>query len=728
MTLAIDPRFRRAAGWLTLSASVLTLGLTGAASAQDIQLDTVVVEGGGEAGRTDGSLSAQGGGVAGASAAGFETQGYVTQTTRSATKTDTPLVKVPQSVSVVTEEQLDDRNPQTLAEAVGYTPGVRIGAYGLDPRFDAFFIRGLPATYTGIFRDGLREFNNGFSTFDIEPYGLEGLSILKGPAAGLYGSSNAGGIVDLRSKRPTLAAAREVEGQIGSNNRYQFNFDASGPLGNSQTSFYRLTGVARDADTDYPFASDDRLSIAPAFTWTPDADTSLTVLGELQRSRSGGTFAYVNDGLNVTDVAAGDPSFNALDQTQGRLGFELERRLDETFTFRQKARLQSLDVYGEYAYAIGGPVNGIVSRGSGTVDQTLKGVVSDTQLEAKFETGPLTHTLLGGVDASLAEYTNLEGYGSAPSLVFAAPRYDTAIATPAYSVAATQDQSQVGLYLQDEIGLDRWTLTLGGRHDWVWTDTASGGPNELVDQPEQRDSEFSGRVGLSYLFDSGIAPYVSYSTAFTPNIGTDRDGNAFVPTTAEQYEAGIKYQIPGWNTLLTASVFDITQENGVFFDVNPLTGTNEQVQRGELRSRGFEFEATATLTEGLNATLAYAYTDLEIVEGTAATTGNTLSSTPKHTVSLWGDYTVQSGAAQGLGFGAGLRYLSASFGDDENTFRNDARIFIDATAHYDVPQVEGLRIQVNATNLFGEDSQICSSGFCYKEPERNVIGSVRYRF
>ncbi len=713
---------------LGTAASVLTLSLlAGPAGAQEaVVLDTVTVEG---SGAPDGEgLTARGGGVAGASAGGFRTEGYVTQTTRSATKTDTPLLRVPQSVSVVTEEQLEDRNPQTLQETVGYTPGVRISAYGLDPRFDAFFIRGLPATYTGIFRDGLREFNNGFSTFDIEPYGLEGLSILKGPAAGLYGSSNAGGIVDLRSKRPTLAAAREIEAQIGSNKRYQLNGDASGPLGSSQTAFYRITAVGRDSDTDYAFASDDRLSVAPAFTWTPDGDTSLTILGELQRSRSGGTFAYVNQDNRVTDVAAGDPSFNDLDQTQGRIGFELEQTLGQGVTFRQKARYQALDVYGEYAYAIGGPVNDIVQRGSGNVKQTLKGAVSDTQLQVEAETGPLKHTLLGGVDASYALYTNLEGYGSASALRFSAPVYASPIATPAYSLAASQEQAQVGLYLQDEIAFDRFTLTLGGRHDWVWTDTASGTPEALTDAPEQRDAQWSGRAGLSYLFDSGVAPYVSYSTAFTPNIGTSRTGAAFVPTEAEQVEAGVKYAIPGWSTLLSAAVFEIEQQNGVFFDVNPLTGTNEQVQRGKLRSRGVELEGTASLTDGLNVTLAYAYTDVEIVEGTETTTGKTLSSTPRHTVSLWGDYTVQTGALEGLGFGAGLRYLSKSFGDDANSFENDARIFIDATAHYDVPSVEGLRLQVNATNLFDEDTQICSSGFCYKEPERNVIGSVRYRF
>ncbi len=700
---------------------------TASASAQEvIQLDTVTVEGSGET--TGGAVTAQGGGVAGASASGFRTDGYVARTSRSATKTDTPLVQVPQSVSVVTEKQLEDRKPQTLQDAVGYTPGVRIGAYGLDPRFDAFFIRGLPATYTGIFRDGLREFNNGFSTFDIEPYGLEGLSILKGPAAGLYGSSNAGGIVDLRSKRPTVAAAREVEAQLGSNRRVQLNADASGPLGTSQTAFYRITAVGRDADSDYPFASDDRLLVAPAFTWTPDAETSLTILAELQRSRSGGTFAYVNQGTRVTGVPAGDPSFNDLDQTQGRVGFELERRLDETFTFRQKARYQALDVYGEYAYAIGGPANDVVARGAGNLAQTLKGVVSDTQLQADFETGAFRHTVLGGVDASHALYANLEGYGAAPALRFSAPRFDTPIATPAYSVAAEQEQNQVGLYLQDEIALGGLTLTLGGRHDWVWTRTASGAPDDLTTAPGQRDAQWSGRAGLSYLFDSGIAPYVSYATAFSPNIGTDTRGNAFVPTEAEQIEAGVKYQVPGLNALVTAAVFDIDQKNGVFFDVNPLTGTNEQVQRGKLRSRGVELEGTAEVVDGLNVTLAYAYTEVEIVEGTELTTGNTLSSTPRHTVSLWGDYTLQAGALQGLGFGAGLRALSSSFGNDENTFQNDARVFVDATVHYDVPDIEGLRLQVNATNLFDEDAQICSSGFCYKEPERNVIGSLRYRF
>jgi iron complex outermembrane recepter protein len=236
------------------------LALAAGANAQTaaggvVELDTVTVDGGGAANAAAGGAGstagdAGGGPEAGASAGTFQAEGYVATVSDTATKTSTPLVKVPQSVSVVTQEQLEDRNVQTLLEAVSYAPGVRVGAFGLDPRFDAFFIRGFSATYSGIFRDGLREFNTGFATFDIEPYTLGGVTILKGPSAGLYGSSNAGGIVDLRSKRPTTETFREIEGQIGTNDRYQANVDAAGPMNADGTMFYRLTGVARDADTD----------------------------------------------------------------------------------------------------------------------------------------------------------------------------------------------------------------------------------------------------------------------------------------------------------------------------------------------------------------------------------------------------------------------------------------------------------------------------------------------
>jgi iron complex outermembrane receptor protein len=161
--------------------------------ARAIQLDEVTVEG---------SKTGQGGDIT--------ANGYVATSTRTATKTDTPVLETPQSISTVTQEQLEDRKPQTLLDAVSYTPGTRVGGYGFDPRYDAFTIRGIDVTYTGVFRDGLRQVNSPNGLFRLEPYGLEGITILRGPAASIYGASSTGGIVDLISKRPDACRAVSI--------------------------------------------------------------------------------------------------------------------------------------------------------------------------------------------------------------------------------------------------------------------------------------------------------------------------------------------------------------------------------------------------------------------------------------------------------------------------------------------------------------------------------------
>ncbi|WP_376984776.1 TonB-dependent receptor plug domain-containing protein [Bosea sp. R86505] len=141
------------------------------------QLDEIVVQG--EAARRPGS------GATGVVA----NEGYVPKTTRTATKTETPVAETPQTINTVTQKQLEERRPQSLTEALGYTPGIRTGGYGFDPRFDSFTIRGVDITYTGVFRDGLRDFNSPSGLFRLEPYGVELISILKGPASSLYGDT-----------------------------------------------------------------------------------------------------------------------------------------------------------------------------------------------------------------------------------------------------------------------------------------------------------------------------------------------------------------------------------------------------------------------------------------------------------------------------------------------------------------------------------------------------------
>lgn len=687
-----------------LSSSVFALiasnALAQTSEPRAIQLDEVTVEG----------IQGQGDPIT--------ADGYVATSTTTATKTDTPILETPQSISIVTQQQLEDRKPQTLLDAVAYTPGARVGAFGFDPRYDAFTIRGIDVTYTGVFRDGLRQVNSPNGLFRLEPYGLEGISILRGPAASIYGASSTGGIVDLISKRPTEIPFHEVEVQTGSYGRLQGNFDLSGPVTSNNTLFYRLTGLVREAGTEIDAVQDDRVFIAPAITWKPNDTTSLTILGEYMDSTTGGTAAYVNNyapyvdrngnisykSIGATREFAGDKRYNDFRQQQGRIGYEFEYRFNDMFTLRQRARFSALGTDQEYYIG-----------GAGLVRENNYGVGIDTNLESRVQTGPVDHTVLTGLDFSRLTYRSKEGFAVVP------------VGTdPELLSRSRQTQTLTGIYIQDQLKWQNWRLTLGGRHDWLSSDFESNGFDY-----DRDDGKFTGRAALGYVTDFGLAPYVSYGTSFTPNPGTVLSGGVAEPTTGEQTEIGVKYDLPGYNASLRAALFELRQENAVVYEV--VNGLNEQVQL-DVRSRGFELEAVASLTDGLNVLASYSYTDARILRLTPETEGNRLTSVPYHMASLWLDYTIQEGPSRGFGIAGGVRYVGSSLGDNLNraVLDNEARTYLDAALHYDLenmnPSLKGMRFQVNATNLLDEVEQVCSAGYCYWDEGRKVIASLRYRW
>ena len=676
--------------------------------------------------------------VTGGSGGVITADGYVGTSSATGAKVDTPFLQTPQSISSVTEQQLKDRNPQTLLDTLAYTPGSRVGAYGFDPRFDSFTVRGFDVTYNGMFRDNLRQPGASSSLFKNEPYGLEGVSILRGPSSALYGASGAGGLFNLITKRPTEEPLRELQLQYGTNNRYQGQFDFSGPINDTDPLYYRMTGLLRSADTEQISVPDDRAYIAPAFTWKPDEDTKLTILGEYSRTKTGGSAAYYNDPTGkLTDIFAGNPDFNDSVQTQARLGYEFEHRLNDVFTFRQNVRVSTLNVDADwaFAYAPNAIDPTLLDSSAGTFDERLSSVVIDNQMEAKFDTGALDHTLLAGIDYTKLRFKSLAGTGFTPPLDTNNPTQGRPTDPIDFSERVVQDQWQLGTYIQDQIRYDAWTLTAGARYDWVSTDTDNTDlTTGLTNQVSQKDKAFSGRIGLTYETDFGLAPYISYSTAFSPNAGWNKETEQpFKPTESQQEEIGIKYLLHNSNTMITAALFNIDQKNSLYYEVVDLpTGPeNIQVQRGNVRSRGFELEANTSLDNGLSLIASYTYTDIKITEGPADTVGNYISSVPRHMASLWADYTLpEDGPAAGLGFGAGARFLGSSFGNDQNTTRNDARVLFDAAAHYDFAAIdkkyEGLRLQVNATNVFNRRDTVCSAGFCYRDQGRAVIGSLKY--
>jgi iron complex outermembrane receptor protein len=671
------------------------------------QLDEIVVQG--EAGRRPGD------GAAGVVA----NDGFVPKTTRTATKTETPVAETPQTINTVTQRQLEERRPQSLTEALGYTPGVRTGGYGFDPRFDSFTIRGVDITYTGVFRDGLRDFNSPSGLFRLEPYGVESISILKGPASSLYGASASVGIIDAISKRPTETKFGEVEIQGGSFNRRQINFDIGGPANPAGTVLYRITGLLRNSNTSLPGVPDDRVFIAPAITFKPNENTKLTILGEYMDSKTGGSTAYDNnygtfrlrDGTVIFPTGGAkrtilfNPTYNDFTQKQGRIGYEFEHKFSDAVSFHQNLRVSTLSTDEKFAGA----------TYAGRVKEDLDAISTDTYLKTLLRTGPISHTLLTGLDIGRASYGSRIGYNFA------------SISDPAMPEPTKQRQTLIGAYLQDEMKMGPWRLLLSGRHDWLSSSYTVPG----AAPSKQDEGAFTGRAGLSYVTDFGLTPYVSYGTSFNPNPGTVLNGGVAKPTKGETAEAGVKYAVPGYNAFINASVFWLKQKDGIVYTV--VDAVNRQTQL-DFESRGFEIDATTSLGNGLSLQASYAYTDTEITKLSPDTVGNQINSVPKHAFSVWAGYDIATGPLRGLGLGAGVRYTGANFGDDYNRLiiRNSATAYVDARLTYDFekldPKLKGISAQVNAQNLLDKVDQVCTAGYCYFNQGRKVLASLRYRW
>ncbi|SDK40891.1 iron complex outermembrane recepter protein [Methylophilus rhizosphaerae] len=645
-------------------------------------------------------------------------KGYVAKRSASGSKTDTPVVEVPQSISVVTRDEMNARNVQTLTDAVAYTPGVRVGAFGFDPRFDSFSIRGFDMTYTGMYRDGLRQLSSNFSLYKEEPYSAERIDILKGPSSVLYGQSEPSGLVNIVSKRPQFEAKHQADVQIGNYDRQQVRFDTTGALDNDNTLAYRLTGLYRDSDSPIKGAHDDRTYIAPALTWQPNDKTTLTILTHYQKDTTVGNSSYFNDADGHVDkhLLSGDPAFQNFTQEQYQIGYLFEHLLNEHWTLRQNVRTGRVDMNARYTQidAID-TVNNVANRSTGQLVERLHTYAIDNQAQWQGNTGDLSHTVLFGLDWTRSINNGKMGFGAAPDLDLATLNYGAQpISAPVLDDPYQYRMNQVGVYAQDQIKWQQWILTVGGRHDWADTSQET-----TAESDDRSFKKFSGRVGLGYQLANGLTPYVSYATSFVPLLGRNATGGFFKPSTGRQIEAGIKYQPEDLNLMLTASVFQITQQNVVLN-----TGPASQMQAGEVRSRGFEVEAKTSLDSGVNLTAAYTFLMPKFTGRQDENYDNLQSGQPKNNLSLWADYTLPSGMLQGLGLGAGVRHIGGSYGDDANTYTNSKVTLFDMAAHYQLDP--HWRFALNANNLADNRYSICTQGYCYVAQPRTVIGTLSY--
>lgn len=678
--------------------------------------------------------------------------GYVASRSATGTKTDTPLLETPQSISVVTRDQIEAQQAQSLKEALRYTAGVAAENRTNFTGYDITYARGF---ILDRYIDGMRlQGNTGFITPQAEVYGLERIEVLRGPASVLFGQGSPGGIVNQVSKRPLTTQYGEAFAQGGTFGEKTIGFDVNAPLNPDGSVAIRITGLGRDNGNQVDFVKNQRFFIAPAVTLRPTENTSWTILGNFQRDPNVGLYNFVPgqgtllpniNGSIPTNFYSGDPSFNKNARTQSSITSLFEHRFNENIAIRQNVRY--LDTTGTLNQVL--PLD--ISADQTTLYRYAQGtrehigaLTTDTQAEFTFDTGPFRHKVLAGLDTQDTRFSQRLAQQFAPDLTIFAPAYGAQpILNPLYDDTAFQGrtyqkQTQTGIYGQDQIKIGGLVIVGGVRRDISYSDTYDYVANTY--QP-QRDRATTGRVGAVYVFDFGLAPFATYATSFTPNLGVDVNNAPFKPTTGELHEVGVKFQPVGINAFIQASLYDIKQQNVLTADVsNP--GFLTQI--GGVRSRGFEIEARASLNDNLDLIAAYSFSNPRVTaSGDPQSIGKIPVYVPRHLISAWADFTFREGPLNGLGFGLGARMTGASFADNANTVQVPEFTLVDARLHYDLggidPSLKGAKFSINATNLFDtvhlSQCTVLGTGGgpspytnCVYGLRRQVLATLRYRW
>lgn len=654
--------------------------------------------------------------------------GFVPRVVWAATKTATPLTRVPQSVSVVSQEEMRARGARTVPQALQYTPGVQVNNFGSNEvRNDWLVLRGFDAKLSGDYRDGLSQMPYDQIRARMPAYALERVEVLRGPSSSLYGEVAPGGIVNRVTKRPTGAQLREVAVQAGSFDTRQAFLDLGGTVDARATTSYRLTATARDAGTQDQYDDghryrDDLAYVAPALRWA-DSDTAITVLAHYQHDRTDGE----SRAFYPTRTLVGDPAYDLNKRDFASAGYLFEHRLNRAWTVRQNARYQSGEMTLRNLYPLALAADGrTLSRMQLAAQENATGVAVDTQAEGRIEAAGMRHTLLAGLGFRRLAGTQDYRQATAPPLDILDPVYDQPISRPGSDqrvLHVRQVSTQWGLYLQDQVQAGDWTLTLGLRHDRVADETDD---RLVADRALARDSAVTWRAGLSYEFASGIAPYASYATAFTPQPGTDFNGASFTPAKSDQIEAGIKFQPANSQALYTVAAFELNQRNALTSDPDP-AHAGFSVQSGRLRSRGLELEAKFSGAGGWDLVAAYTYNAVTHQSSNDGGQGKTPIVTPRHMAALWVGHRFAHGALSGWETGLGARYLGTTYVDVANTMKNKAATVFDASLAYDAGN---WRFSVDAMNLFNQEAVVCRDDRlnCRYGVERTVLAAVAYRY
>ncbi|BEJ35466.1 ferrioxamine B receptor [Citrobacter freundii] len=654
-----------------------------------------------------------------------------------ATKLATPDIETPQSVSIVTREQFEEQGATSVRQAVSYTPGVYSNQIGASNRFDYIVLRGFSdGSLDNVYLDGLKMMGdtNSHSSLVVDPWFLEDIEVVRGPASVLYGRSSPGGIVALTSRKPSFDAGGEVKLFAGNNNQRGAAFDVTGALDDNDRVAARLSGMTRYADSQFGPLKEERYALMPSLTWRITDQTRLDLMAYLHRDPEGGSHSGLPyDGTVVPHYGQkisntfyeGENDYDKYDRRENMVGYNIEHMFDSGWSVRQKLRYLHTDVELNQVYAAGWLNETELNRGYSGSDEKMSAITLDNQLDGSFDTWQVNHRLLVGFDYQDRSNNTTGYYGAFPPIGAFNPVYG---AKPDYIDMYAREKHklrQTGYYLQDQMSWDRWRITLGGRYDQVSVSNI----DKIKDTRSDLDkNNFSTRAALLYLFDNGFAPYVSYSTAFTPTSFADENGNLLDPMKGKQWEAGLKYEPEGLNSQFSASVFRINQTN-IATKEEP---TDPYRSIGEIESEGVELEAISQLTDSFRLQAAYTYTDIRYKKSSPEEQGKRAVYAPRNQASAWLSYDVKSGPLDGLTLGSGVRYVNGITSDRLNTHTLPSYTLVDMVIGYDLTNIgiKGLSAQLNVNNLTDKRYvAACNSlSYCYFGAERSIVGSVSWKF
>ena len=690
----------------------------------------------------------------------------------AATKTDTPIIETPQSISVIDASEIKNLGLQNLNQALRYVAGVTPETRGADAEvYDQFMLRGFAAP---VFLDGLKEFTSasGYAAQQVDVSRLDRIEILKGPSGALYGQSGPGGLVDEQSKLPLdRDFYGAVSGTYGNYDLYRADADVGGRAG--QNVLWRLYGSANGADTQQTYGKRARQTISGAVTLGSGKPTSFTLLANYSHDpRNGdygvdpalGTLIANPAGTIPTKFYGGEPN-DYFSRSQASPTYIFKHDFGSGWAFRSSGRYQYVHsdlgiVYtggtqADYYSVPASAAPTAYSRYSYATREQLNDWTFDNQLTGHFDTGPIHHSILLGVDRQVAHSSELYAFGGATSIDPFDPVYGTT-ATPAspYQVlnysgvgfvspkfAETQTRQQ-GVYAQDQMSLGDLRVTVSGRQDWARAYSTVVAPTG-TSTSLQHDHKFTYRVGALYKTAIGLSPYVSWSTSFEPQADQLAGGGLAKPSLGRQFEAGLKYQVPGTPILITSAWFHIDQTNVV--ESNPLTFLDTQV--GKVRSQGFEVEANAPLPYGFNTRIAFSRQAVKVLDNSAdpKSVGHGLDGVGRGGVTAYLDWSPKSGGLHGLTVGGDVRHVDSVYADfyqspadyaagsPGSPLRTPAVTLFDALLRFDLgkanPRLQGLTVGINSTNLFDKKyltSCLAQYGWCWYGQRRTVQGTIGF--